>query len=199
MIDFLISADIYVLNSLRSFVDPTSPLQVWVIHAGADIQVILVMIILVGLWLSGTYTKNDQPKRDALMIFYSIGFAFFVYLFLNLGLPIRPRPETVSAIRPLIDHLPDNSFPSGHGIFAGASTIAAFFYTRRWLAWILLITGIIMILSRVLAGIHYPGDIIVGYILGIIGSSVIYRLKDKKYITDYLLVYPIKIAQFLKL
>jgi undecaprenyl-diphosphatase len=170
-----------------------------VIHAGADIQVILVMIILVGLWLSGTYTKNDQPKRDALMIFYSIGFAFFVYLFLNLGLPIRPRPETVSAIRPLIDHLPDNSFPSGHGIFAGASTIAAFFYTRRWLAWILLITGIIMILSRVLAGIHYPGDIIVGYILGIIGSSVIYRLKDKKYITDYLLVYPIKIAQFLKL
>ena len=116
----------------------------------------LVMIILVGLWLYGVYKKDNQPKVDALMMLYSIGFAFLVYVFLNLGLPLRPRPETVSAIRPLIDHLPDNSFPSGHGIFAGASTIAAFFYTRRWIAWILLITGIMMILSRVLAGIHYP-------------------------------------------
>lgn len=89
-----------------------------------------MMVILVGLWLYGTYKKDHQPKIQALMMLYSIGLAFAIYVILNLGLPFRPRPETVSVIRPLVDHLPDNSFPSGHAIFAGASALAAYFYSR---------------------------------------------------------------------
>ncbi|MFA6090875.1 MAG: phosphatase PAP2 family protein [Candidatus Gracilibacteria bacterium] len=199
MLDFLVSQDIALLNFLRSFVDPTSVWQVKLIHIGADIEVFLVMLILVGLWLYGVYKKNNQYKVDALMMLYSIGFAFVIYIILNLGLPFRPRPESVSAIRPLVDHLPDNSFPSGHGIFAGASVFAAFFYTRRSIAWVLLITGIVMVLSRVLAGIHYPGDIIVGYMIGLIGTYIVYVFRDKKCMTDYLLVYPVKIAAFFRL
>lgn len=199
MLDFLISQDITLLNYLRSFVDLTSVLQVKLIRIGVDIEILLVMLILVGLWLYGIYKKNNQFKMDALMILYSIGFAFVIYVVLNLGLPLRPRPETVSVIRPLVDHLPDNSFPSGHGIFAGASILAAFFYTHRNIAWIFLISGVIMVLSRVLAGIHYPGDIIIGYMVGLLGAYIIYMLRDKKFMTDYLLVYPVKIAAFFKL
>lgn len=199
MLDFLISQDITLLNSLRSLVDPTSAMQVKLVQMGTDIEVGLVMLVLVGLWLFGAYKKNNQYKTDALMIFYSIGFAFCIYIILNLGLPFRPRPETVSVIRPLVDHLPDNSFPSGHGIFAGASMLAAFFYTRRFIAWILLIAGLLMILSRVLAGIHYPGDILVGYMIGLIGSLAVYRFRNAKFMVGYLLVYPMKIAKFFRL
>lgn len=199
MLSFLISQDITLLNYLRSFIDPTSALQVKLIHMGTDIEVILIMVVLVGLWLYGVYKKDNQPKSDALMIFYSIGFAFLIYVILNLGLPFRPRPETVSAIRPLVDHLPDNSFPSGHAIFFGSSVLAAFYYTRSWIAWVLLIAGIYMVLSRVLAGIHYPGDIVAGILVGMTGFYIVYRIRNRKYITHYLLVYPIKIAAFLKL
>lgn len=199
MLSFLVSQDIALLNYLRSFVDPTSALQVKLIHIGADIEVALVILVLVGLWLYGAYKKNDRYKIDALMMLYSIGFAFLVYIVLNLGLPFRPRPETVSSIRPLVDHLPDNSFPSGHGIFAGASVLAAFLYGRRCIAWILLVTGLLMVLSRVLAGIHYPGDILAGYIIGLIGAYIVYRLRDKKFMTDHLLVYPVKVAKWIKL
>jgi membrane-associated phospholipid phosphatase len=199
MLASLVQLDIALLNYLRSFIDSNSALQVKLIHIGSDIEIALVMLVLIGLWLYGVYRKNNQFKMDALMMLYSIGFAFLVYIVLNLGLPLRPRPETVSAIRPLVDHLPDNSFPSGHAIFAGASIFAAFFYTRRCIAWVLLITGIFMGLSRILAGIHYPGDIIVGYIIGVLGAYSIYRLRDKKFMTEYLLVYPVKIAAFFKL
>ncbi|EKD30576.1 MAG: hypothetical protein ACD_78C00004G0002 [uncultured bacterium (gcode 4)] len=199
MLDFLISQDITLLNSLRSLVDPNSIFQVKLIHVGSDIEIVLVMLVLVGLWLYGVYKKNNQYKSDALMIFYSIALAFIFYIILNLGLPLRPRPETVSAIRPLVDHLPDNSFPSGHGIFAGASMLAAFFYTRRFIAWILLIAGLLMILSRVLAGIHYPGDILIGCIIGLIGSLAVYRFRNAKFMVGYLLVYPVKIAKFFRL
>lgn len=199
MLESLMQLDIHLLNFLRSFIDPTSVIQVQLVQMGTDIEVGLVMIVLVELWLYGTYKKDDEEKKNALMVFYSIGFAFCIYVVLNLGLPFRPRPETVSAIRPLVDHLPDNSFPSGHGIFAGASALAAFFYTRRWIAWILLVTGLLMILSRVLAGIHYPGDILVGYIIGLTGSLVVYHFRNTKFMTEYLLVYPVKIAKFFRL
>lgn len=77
--------------------------------------------------------------------------------------------------------------------------LAAFYYTHRWIAWTLLISGTIMVLSRVFAGIHYPGDILVGIIIGLSGSYIIYQLRDKECMTGYLLVYPVKIAAFLKL
>jgi membrane-associated phospholipid phosphatase len=199
MIDSLVRMDITLLNFLRSFINPDSPIQVKLIHTGADIEVMLVMLVLVGLWLYGVYKKDNQPKVDALLMLYSIGLAFFIYVVLNLGLPFRPRPDTVSIIPPLFYHLPDNSFPSGHAIFAGASMLAAFFYTRRWIAYILLVTGIIMVFSRVLAGVHYPGDIVVGYVIGLIGSYGVYRLRNQKFMTQFLLVLPVKIASFLKL
>lgn len=159
----------------------------------------MVMLLLVGLWLYGVYKKDNEPKLDALMMLYSIGLAFAFYVILNLGLPFRPRPETVATIRPLIDHLPDNSFPSGHAIFAGASVLAAFLYTRRCIAWILLIAGIVMVLSRVLAGIHYPLDILAGVVIGVLGAYGVYALRERKFMTNYLLVYPVKIAAFFKL
>lgn len=199
MIDFLVSQDIALLNYLRSFVDPSSALQIKLIQIGTDIEVLLIMLLLVGFWLYGVYKQDGKYKTDALMMLYSIGFAFVIYVVLNLGLPFRPRPETVSSIRPLVDHLPDNSFPSGHAIFAGASMFAAFFYTRRYIAWILLLSGIIMVFSRVLAGIHYPGDILVGYVIGLMGAYAIYMFRHQRFMTDCLLVYPVKIAAFFKL
>jgi len=199
MLESLVQLDINFLNYLRSFIDPTSVIQVKLIHIGSDIEIAFVMLVLVGLWLYGVYKKNNQFKMDALMMLYSIGFVFLVYIVLNLGLPLRPRPETVSSIRPLVDHLPDNSFPSGHAIFAGASILAAFYYTRAWIAYILLVSGILMLLSRIFAGIHYPGDIIVGCIIGIAGAYTVYKLRNKKFMTQYLLVYPVKIAALFKL
>lgn len=199
MFSFLISQDIALLNFLRSFIDPTSIFQARLIHILADIEVGIVIVVLVGLWLYGVRHRDNRFKTEALMMLYSIGFAFLIYVVLNLGLPFRPRPETVSTIEPLIKHLPDNSFPSGHAIFAGSSILAGFLYTRRWIAWVLLITGVIMVLSRVLAGIHYPGDILVGFIIGFLGAFTVYTWRDREFMKKMLLVYPVKIATIFKL
>lgn len=199
MIQTLVSLDISVLNFLRSFVNPNSLIEVKFIHILSDLEIGLVILVLVGLWLYGVYRRQDSFKEEALMMFYSIGFAFLVYIILNIGLPVRPRPETVSAIRPLVDHLPDNSFPSGHAIFFGASMLAAFFYTRRWIAYTLLVTGTFMVLARVLAGIHYPGDILAGTIIGLLGAYGVYCVRDTKLVRNYLIPLPIKVGKWVKL
>jgi len=97
----------------------------------SDIQVIAIAAFLVIYWLIGTMKKDEGFKRDALNVFFVIFFAFVVYTILNQTLPIRPRPESVSAITPIIAHVPDNSFPSGHAIFSMASTIALFLILNR--------------------------------------------------------------------
>ena len=200
MLQTLISYDILFLNYLRGVVNPSSHLQVELVKFLTDFWVIFVMVLLVGLWLFWVYKRKDLLKEKALWIFYSIAFSFLIYMILNLGLPLRPRPETVSAIRPLVDHLPDNSFPSWHAIFAGAAILASFIFCwKKWIIWSLVIISSLMLISRIIAGIHYPSDILAGLIIWFIGSYVIFRLKDKNIFTKYLIPYPIKFAKFFKL
>ncbi|MCK9272218.1 phosphatase PAP2 family protein [Candidatus Gracilibacteria bacterium] len=200
MLEKLISVDVSLLNFIRSIINPDSILQVELVKFFADFGVFYVALLLVGLWLFGVYLKKDKPKEKALWLFYSIAFSFLIYVILNLGLPLRPRPETVSAIRPLVDHLPDNSFPSGHAIFAGAAILASFFFCgKKWIIMSLVVVLSLMLVSRIIAGIHYPSDIFVGLIIGFIGSFVIFKLSNKNIFTKYLIPYPIKFAKFFKL
>ncbi len=81
-------------------------------------------------------------------------------------LPIRPRPETMSSIPPLVNHLPDNSFPSGHAMFWGASWWALHtLLNRPRTTMVFFVLGFITCLTRIIAGIHYPGDIVIGFFL----------------------------------
>lgn len=70
-----------------------------------------------GLWLYGVSHKDDGPKHVALDLFWHVLASFALYWVINQTLPMRPRPESISSIPPLISHLPDNSFPSGHALF----------------------------------------------------------------------------------
>lgn len=159
ILDTLQSIDVRALNAFRSFVDQNSVWQVATIRAFSDAEVVLTALLLVALWLDARFRKGNDPKgkTDALSFFYAVMFAFALYWTLNFGLPARPRPESASAIAPILNHLPDNSFPSGHGIFAGSSFVAACLILRNGrVAVSLLVVGILMLCARVLAGVHYP-------------------------------------------
>lgn len=126
--------DIDLLTYMRSFVDPHTTLA-QILSIYADLPVFAVAISLVIWWMFGVYHRSDVYRREALKAFFMIASVFVVYAILNQFLPERPRPETiVPGIAPLIDHTPDNSFPSGHAAFAAAATVAvAVLFDRRWI------------------------------------------------------------------
>ena len=203
ILDTLQSLDASALESFRSLVNPAAHWQVAAIRGFADAEVLLTALVLVALWMRARFVlKNDaEAKTDVLAFFYAIIFAFGLYWVLNFGLPARPRPETVSAVAPLINHLPDNSFPSGHGIFAGASATAAYLvFKRKALAAVLLFVGIPMLCARVLAGVHYPGDVIVGFLVGAVFAYFASGFLAKKEVrASKLFSVPMAIAAFVKL
>ncbi|HRI36611.1 MAG TPA: phosphatase PAP2 family protein [bacterium] len=193
MLATLASFDADLLNSMRAWIDPDLAWLTASIRVLADLEVGFVVIFLVGLWLYGVAKSSSVYRREALLLFYGIVASFVLYVLLNLGLPMRARPETVLAVRPVIDHLPDNSFPSGHAIFASASALGAWiFLTLRRVYWTMIFfaLGLLMCLARILAGVHYPLDIVAGYALGVTGPLVIAAISRQSYF-DRLFVSPI--------
>ena len=78
----------------------------------------------------------------------------------------RPRPFAVqSAVRAGADPLDRFSFPSGHTLHAVAfSVVAITFYPA--LAWLLVPFTLLVAVSRVVLGLHYPSDVLAGAALG---------------------------------
>ena len=198
MFQSLIDLDNSLSLFFRNLITPDSPLVPFVVFF-TDAPVFGVMLLLVGLWIWGVYKKQVGLKIAALDIFYTIMFAFGVYWILHFGLPLRARPETLTAIQPLITHLPDNSFPSGHAIFAGASVVAIGYFYSMSASTLFAVLGIIMVIARVIAGVHYFGDVLVGVIIGALFARVAIEVREKIGIKTALHTLPLKMAGFVKL
>jgi undecaprenyl-diphosphatase len=78
----------------------------------------------------------------------------------------RTRPAEHALVRAHV-HVPDRfSFPSGH---AAAAMSFAYVYAATFhsLAWALLALAVLVGVSRVRLGTHYPGDVLLGQIIAI--------------------------------
>lgn len=199
LLAFLQNIDAKLLEIMRSSIANMEWAHPMIIFL-TDLQPIVFGVFLVGLWIYGVYRKNNGPKHVALDLFWHVLGAFIIYWIINQLLPLRPRPETIGSIPALITHLPDNSFPSGHAMFVGASwwTLHILFRNKR-IVMGFLILWILTVIARVLAGIHYPGDILVGFLLGWWLVSLFVQLPHGKTYRTLAHDIPIKIASYFRL
>jgi undecaprenyl-diphosphatase len=88
----------------------------------------------------------------------------------------RPRPfESCPGIRACTAALDDFSFPSGHTLHAVAFAIVLG-YHYPWAAWIVGPFALLVAASRMVLGLHYPSDVIVGALIGGITAPVSFNL-----------------------
>lgn len=86
----------------------------------------------------------------------------------------RPRPfMELTYLNIYIPKPNSSSFPSGHAIssFATVSVLIKMLENKHY-KFILLLTAIIVSISRLYLMVHYPSDLIVGIILGVISSRI---------------------------
>ena len=170
------------------------------VQISGELVVIYGAILLVVLWLYGVYRRNNEYKRISLAIFITILSVFVLYAIINLGL-YKWRPgatEIAGAIAPLIPHPIDNSFPSGHALFAGALLIGLYRYLRySYLILLTLIIALITLTARVIGWVHYPGDIIAGLIFGMLFAYVLRPVVDR--IVGTIAPIVIRIANWIRL
>lgn len=79
----------------------------------------------------------------------------------------RPRPYlTFEDIRSLIDKN-SGSFPSGHMAFIFAFAVALYVKDKKW-GTILFAAGAVSGVGRIMAGVHFPTDILGGILIGVL-------------------------------
>ena len=117
--------------------------------------------------LSIPYLWVRRKRHDLIRIIVSVAVAWIMEEGLNLLFSV-PRPFVAGGFTPLVN-IPVTeyyaSFPSGHATFLAALGTAVFFTEKR-LGVLIFILGILTGVGRVMAGVHYPIDIIAGLLLG---------------------------------
>jgi len=88
----------------------------------------------------------------------------------------RPRPfVTCADIRACGRALDQFSFPSGHVLHATAfSNVLGFYYPAA--LWALVPAAVLIALSRVALGLHYPSDVAAGAAIGSVTASLLLSL-----------------------
>lgn len=87
-----------------------------------------------------------------------------------------PRPfVTHLDVIPLVSESWYSSFPSGHATLFFALATAIYLYDKRAGA-VFFVLAVIIALSRIVAGVHYPGDILAGAVIGVVVAYLFYKV-----------------------
>lgn len=105
-----------------------------------------------------------QKLKEILFVSGSVIFAWLVSIFLKI-IFLEPRPFMIlSGILPMF-WPNDFSFPSGHSAFFMALAIAIFLYHKK-MGYLFILFALLIGLARIIAGVHFPLDILGGYLVG---------------------------------
>ncbi len=142
-----------LLNGLHSpFTDP-----IWLaLTSGGD-------GLLLGIVLGAFLVFN--PRITALGLLLLILSALVVHA-IKIALPMARPAEFLPGIHIIGPTLRSGSFPSGHAASALAAGLAVAHYARSWLMVIsVLALSILVAISRVFVGAHFPLDVIAGLLV----------------------------------
>ena len=126
--------------------------------------VVMPMIYLT--LLATTYLQQGLGKQVLIYVFIpASGFVILSFLRKKIN---TPRPYEEWDIKPLLDRdSPGQSMPSRH-VFSATIISMACLHASLTMGMICLTLSAFLGLVRVLGGVHFPKDVVVGYICGLV-------------------------------
>lgn len=132
----------------------------------------VVMPIVYLTMLATTYLQQGLGKQVLIYVFIpASGFVILSFLRKKIN---APRPYEEWDIKPLLDRdSPGQSTPSRH-VFSATIISMACLHASLIMGMICLTLSAFLGLVRVLGGVHFPKDVLVGYICGLVWGVIFF-------------------------
>lgn len=179
---FQIEANIllWIQESLRN--DFLDPIVKFITHLG-DHGILWIGLVLILLCIPKT-------RKAGIIGAVTLLLTFLVTNVCLKPLVARVRPyEMIEGLTRIIEKQSDRSFPSGHTANSMAVGVSLWLISRKYeslgdeklyfpktAGWFVLILSILIGLSRLYVGVHYPTDVLGGAVIAIVNSIIVYRI-----------------------
>ena len=132
----------------------------------------VVMPIIYLTLLATIYLQQGLGKQVGIYLFIpASGFVILSFLRKKIN---TPRPYEKWGIKPLLDRdSPGQSMPSRH-VFSATIISMACLHASLTMGMICLTLSAFLGLVRVLGGVHYPKDVVVGYICALVWGVIFF-------------------------
>jgi undecaprenyl-diphosphatase len=128
------------------------------------------------IWLLAVPGRDATWKRACAAGLVASAFGLLVNQVIGHAVDrARPYEAHPHTIVPLLTPSHDPSFPSDHATAAFAVAFGVLFVHRR-AGWVFLSMAALIAASRVLAGMHYPSDVLAGALVGLSSGYVAARI-----------------------
>ena len=131
--------------------------------------------VIVGVLVILFFIKKTRSMTIAAGI--SIIFGRYIITEIIKRLYFSPRPYLIlDDVKKIITENHDyQSFPSGHTTIFFALATAIYFFNKKW-GIVCFVLAILVGLSRMFVGVHWPIDILGGAVIGIISGIIITKI-----------------------
>ena len=114
-----------------------------------------------------------KTRKTGYAAVLSLIFGVIVTNLLLKNIVARPRPfAEIEALIPLIAKPTDFSFPSGHTTASFAVALVMLRMLPKKIGIPAVVLAALVAFSRLYLGVHYPTDVLVGFVVALVGSSL---------------------------
>lgn len=165
----LLPLDMYIFLTINKISNPIlNPLFIFITYMGSSLFWVFVIIIL--------WVKRERKASVYLIYAFILDsvLAFSAKLFF-----LRPRPPERFPGLEFLRTEYGLSFPSAHSerVFSGAVILGSLYEKFRLLLFVL---AMLVAFSRIYIGVHYPSDVVIGSLNGIIIGLISLAIPTRK-------------------